>query len=770
MEDKFISYKKLILACFAFMILVFSISSVQASDVNMTDNTGSIGVMPEQIDNNVQTVDSDLSKNQTEISPKSTDIYYKGSYEVTLKDLNSSAPVSNKQINFVINKVTYKAVTDSRGVASLKLDLNVGKYSVNAYFTGDDSYQNSSLITSLNIQSTVKAGDTVKYYKATTPFRAQFLTSNGQALSNRQVNIIVNGKTYSSRTDNNGFASLNLNFKPGTYQIISVDPVTGLRVTNTFTVLSTISSSDIKQVAGQNKRFTVKFFKSNGKPLAKKYIKYKFKGKTHKVKTNSHGKISFALKKFKKGTYKITCYNRDGLSKTYIIKIYKRKASTGLSTNSYTFFSNDAKELQVRLSTSLGDNSNSGKLIKIKINGRTYSKVTDGNGMVYLQLPSLNKGLYKVQYSYDGNKFFKSSRSDNYITVLDTSDTSLKVKSTKSFGYGAGTSFKVALTAGGVPLIKKTVVLNIGDKSYSQTTDENGMVLLPINLPIGKYHVTYKFNGDSKLNKSAGACDIDVFKRSGSKLSWACGSSYKDSSQTFDVLLIDMNGNPVFGGAVELAIDGETYNGVTSSDGHARIKTDVAFGKYKISVKFTGNNNFLPSDTSQTVNVELSQFGGGLNQKNAASYLKAYLKSSSHCKVGSAYLKKLVKTLTKGKTNKIDKAKAIFNFVRDKIDYSFYYNSKYGSGGTLKYKKGNCADIAHLLAAMYRTAGFQTRYVHGVCKFNSGHVYGHVWTQVKVGKYWVIGDASDNSNSLGKIKNWNTKSYKIHSKYSSLPF
>ena len=160
-----------------------------------------------------------------------------------------------------------------------------------------------------------------------------------------------------------------------------------------------------------------------------------------------------------------------------------------------------------------------------------------------------------------------------------------------------------------------------------------------------------------------------------------------------------------------------------------------------------------------------------MNEKNAVSYLRAYLKSSSHCKVGSPAIKTLVKSLTKGLTNDVDKAKAIFNYVRDTLEYSLYYNTHYGATGTLKVKKGNCVDHSHLLVAMFRTAGFKARYVHGVCHFiQSDHTYGHVWTQVAIGKTWVCADATSYRNALGKVVNWDTSSYKIHAKYASLPF
>lgn len=768
--------KKLFLACFLVLILFFSINTIHASDFNQTDSdiVSSGDDSPLQIENQtieVVTSDSDdldnAGRNQTELSSKSTSISYKGSYSVVLKDSNTSMLISNKTVNFTINNVNYNANTDDNGVASVNLDLNCGKYAVNVYFEGDDEYLNCSLSDNIEIKAPIKASDITKYYKGSTPFTAQFFDTNGNYLVNSGVTITVNGKPHSIKTNDMGIASLPINLKPGTYKIVSTDLTTGFKLTTTFTILPTITSTDLKKVEGQ--KFKAKFFKSNGKALAKKYVKIKFKGKKYKVKTNSKGIACLSLKNVKKGTYNVVCYNKDGLSKTFKIKVYKRKASTKLSAKSYTFLPKDSRIIKVKLSTALGKGYNSGKVIKIIINGKTYSRKTDSNGIASLDLSSFKKGIYKVQYKYLGNKYFKPSKSSKSLTIFDTTKTKLSVKSTTHFGYGAGTLFKLKYTAGGVPLVKKTVKLTVAGKNYAKTTDNSGMVSIPINLKIGSYDVSYKTNNASGLAGTSGSFDIDVFKRSPSKIVWKCKSSFKDNSQIFKVLVTNLKGKHVSGGEIELTIDGETYTATVASNGYAKFKTEVAIGKYKVSVKFKGNNEYLSSSKSKSVNVELSKFGNGLNERNAKA-LSAYLKSSSHCKVGSKAIKKLVKSLTKGLTNKVDKAKAIFNYVRDTLDYSYYYNSKYGASGTLKHKRGNCVDHSHLLVAMFRTAGFNARYVHGRCHFNDGDVTGHVWTQVKIGKKWVCADAVSYKNSLGKIKNWNTKNYRINGKYASLPF
>ena len=770
--------EKILATIFLIFVFIISISTIQASDLNETDfssktkNHDLLQMEIEDLNDFNTTSTGDIlqeQKNKTEFLSSTESIYYKGSYDITLKDTDANSTLANKQVTLRVNSINFTGTTDEKGILSINLNLTPGNYDVTAIFSGDDTYESTIFNSTVNILSTIKAADITKYYEASTPFAATFYDSMGNPLANRDVTIIINGKSYTKRTDGNGLVTSSVNFKPGTYKIVSIDPVTGYRLTTTFKILSTISADNLNVFVGSSKKFSAKFLKSNGKALAKTYVKFKLKGKTYKVKTNSKGIASISLKKLKKGSYKITCYNKDSLTKTCQIKVFKKKASTKLTTRIYTFYQNETKMIQLKFSTALGGSTNAGKVIKIKINGKTYSKKTDGSGLVNLKLPNLPTGVYTVKYSYAGSKYYKAASKTNYVSVIDSKTSELTVKGTRTFGYGAGTLFKVAFTAGGVPLIKKTVKFTIDGKSYTGTTDNKGIASIPINLKIGTYTVNYRTDDYSKVNGSNGSCEIEVIKRGVSKIVWKSESTFKDSSQTFKILLTDKNGKPVSGEMVQLKIDGVTYYAKTSSKGIATFKTYVALGKYKVSFKFEGNNLLLKSSASKTVKVKLSKFKNGVNEKNPKGY-SSYLKSSSHCPVGSAKIKALVKSLTKGMKSKVDKAKAIFNYVRDNLAYRYYYNTRYGAKKTLKYKKGNCVDHSHLLVAMFRTAGLHARYVHGTCKFSSGNTYGHVWTQVLVDKHWVCADATSYDNSLGKIVNWNVKSYSLHNKYASLPF
>jgi len=199
-----------------------------------------------------------------------------------------------------------------------------------------------------------------------------------------------------------------------------------------------------------------------------------------------------------------------------------------------------------------------------------------------------------------------------------------------------------------------------------------------------------------------------------------------------------------------MSANGRAPSSISSSAGSLSFNALV----YLLSkvVAFEGANGRLPDK----VTIDSSIFRG------------KYLASSANCPVYNQEIRSLAASITKGLSSTLQKATAIFNWVRDHIDYSFYYNTRYGATGTLKTRTGNCVDITHLLVALSRAAGIQTRYVHAKCTFLSGNTYGHVWAQLYVNGKWINADASSNLNSLGVIRNW--KSATIKGYYAELPF
>ena len=183
---------------------------------------------------------------------------------------------------------------------------------------------------------------------------------------------------------------------------------------------------------------------------------------------------------------------------------------------------------------------------------------------------------------------------------------------------------------------------------------------------------------------------------------------------------------------------------------------------------FSKTNNVLPENV--TLNKSGSVSSSSLNDKYNGESLTSYLVASNNCQVNDGAIKALATELTRGCTTELQKAESIFNYVRDKIQYSFYYNTLRGAKKTLTDRTGNCVDQSHLLIALFRASGLAAKYVNGQAKFVSGNTYGHVWVQVKVGDTWVVADSTSKSNYLGVVNNWYANTVIIKDKYANLPF
>ena len=209
-------------------------------------------------------------------------------------------------------------------------------------------------------------------------------------------------------------------------------------------------------------------------------------------------------------------------------------------------------------------------------------------------------------------------------------------------------------------------------------------------------------------------------------------------------------------------------NYVSSSKG--KIGYSSLIYMYSNILSFTSTKGRLPNYVTVKYVAAASTSTSTNSSSTVPAALAQYLKATTNCQSTNAQIVALSKSIisSAGATTTYAKAVAIFNWVKDNIGYSFYYNTKYGAVGTLKAKTGNCVDTTHLLIALERAAGIPARYVHGYCKFSSGSWYGHVWAEIYVGGKWYSADAISYRNSFGVIKNWNTATATIYGRYASL--
>jgi transglutaminase-like putative cysteine protease len=142
--------------------------------------------------------------------------------------------------------------------------------------------------------------------------------------------------------------------------------------------------------------------------------------------------------------------------------------------------------------------------------------------------------------------------------------------------------------------------------------------------------------------------------------------------------------------------------------------------------------------------------------------------------------------VTAEKTTELEKAQAIFDFVRTHVKYQRFGADTKGALYALQNKKGDCTEYSALIVAMSRAAGIPAR-LNGVMalKTDSGKAGtdNHNHAEIYLAEYgWVPAEATFKSLSLGGMVNfeiilrkglWTDKgngwfAWKVSSKFSKL--
>ncbi len=218
-----------------------------------------------------------------------------------------------------------------------------------------------------------------------------------------------------------------------------------------------------------------------------------------------------------------------------------------------------------------------------------------------------------------------------------------------------------------------------------------------------------------------------------------------------------------------IASTGKTPSEINTSLG--TINFDNLVYSFSKVLNFEGTTQRLPNYVSvepwsQVIKNTATSEGSGSSMPAA---LLPYLQPTTNAQSNNPTIVALANKITAGLTTPYSKAVAIFDWVRNNITYSFYYNTKYGAVGTLAAGTGNCCDHSNLVVALARAAGIPARYQQGYCDFSDGW-YGHVWAQLYVNGKWYYADTISTAITFVTITNCNLNTYTLEGTYITLPF
>ena len=351
--------------------------------------------------------------------------------------------------------------------------LDAGSYSIGAYYPGDEKYAqntNSSTVNVVPTNARLIASDLTMYYKNGSSYVVRLVDSTGKGITYQTILMTISGKTYTLKTDKDGYAKLPINLAPNVYDITIKYPGNSkfgpISASHKVTVLSTIIAENIKRGWNSPYDYTATILDGKGNKLANSPVTFEVNGKTYTVNTDSNGVAQLTTSKLPIGKYSVKITNKaNGETVTRTTEIVKRI----VENKDVVMDFEDGTKFRVRAVANNGGFVGAGQIVKISVGGKTYDVATDKDG--YASLPiHLPAGTYTVVSQYKGYSVTNKLVVKNVVYANDMS-----VPYHKDFKYSV-----TLKNSDGKLLTNKEVRVKFYDIWYTAKTNSKGVATFTI--------------------------------------------------------------------------------------------------------------------------------------------------------------------------------------------------------------------------------------------------------------------------------------------------
>lgn len=469
---------------------------------------------------------------------------------------------------------SFKKAFDSEG----KVDFDLSSVSSGTWDTMI-SYSENGKFSSFkaNIPLTIESGepsinltasDVTKYYGGPESLEIT-LTKNALPVSGANITVNLNGKNESVTTDNKGKAYCELDLDVGVYDAVAYykDIAADAKVTvNQASTNTTLSFS----VNGKNVTLTATVNSTN--PTGE--VVFTVNGENYTASL-ADSKATYALSNLTAGNYTAkAAYTGDVNHKSSISN------DVSFNISDYYIVINAPDLIKYyhgpeRFTANLTDNEGNpvtNVSVNFTINGITYARVTDSNGIASMAI-NLNSGVYPITTRYDVYEFSST------VTIKETVSGE---NITKMFRNGTQYYATFYDTAGNTLANNTAVEFNINGVFYTRYTNEKGVARMNINLNPGEYVITAKNPNSTEQYTNIITVLPTIVEN------YDLTKYYKNASQ-YSLRILDEKGNPVKAGvAVRLNINGVFYTRTSNDDGYVKLNINLEPGEYTITAEYNG--------------------------------------------------------------------------------------------------------------------------------------------------------------------------------------
>ena len=404
-------------------------------------------------------------------------------------------------------------------------------------------------------------------------FNATILDSVGNSAPGQEVKIKVGDVNFTAVSDSNGVVHVSPELNVGKYVMTITNPVTGEVKSNEVVISKAASTITIRSesfVHGVTLTANILPGNISGEVL------FTINGNQYYSEDVVNSKASITLRNLDSGKYTAvvtfngnTNYNASSSSQiTFDVDEYDYVISAPDVTKDY----GGLERFNITLTKNNVPTANANVIITI--NGVNYTKSTDNNGKISMDINNLDAGVYGVVVKYN-------SITANSVIIVNQLSTNIDLSFVKH------SSDNVTLTAKITPSVTGELVFTVKGNDYKVNITAGKALLNLAGLDDGNYSAMAVYKGDVNYKSStSNTVSFIVDKNSVFIYAPEVTKEY-GGAEKFNITLTKYN-VPVADANVKITIDGvDYYNKITNSEGKISMNiSDLNVGVYDVVVNY----------------------------------------------------------------------------------------------------------------------------------------------------------------------------------------
>ena len=163
------------------------------------------------------------------------------------------------------------------------------------------------------------------------------------------------------------------------------------------------------------------------------------------------------------------------------------------------------------------------------------------------------------------------------------------------------------------PMGMESLIFTVNGVNYEKTTDNDGYAYLNINLPIGHYRATIKFNAVHVYSESIKSVNIEIVDKYTVHITASDLTKNRENPTKLKAKLTLYNEEPIPNRPLLFQINGVTYTRTTDNNGVAGLNINLPRGQYSCTIISPHDDFYSYESITIQVNVISSTHMDGTN-------------------------------------------------------------------------------------------------------------------------------------------------------------